>query len=421
MFWVQLQRPLVVFDDADIEAALPVLVNAIIQNAGQTCSAGSRLLVEQSVNVALTLAERAYFMERGEIRFSGPTADLLNRPDLLRSVFLTDVNASSVSVSEAYVATEEVALEVVGLSRSFGGNRAVDDVSFSVAAGEKAAILGSNGAGKTTLFNAITGDFPPTAGRIHFFGEDITALPPHPKRPFSTHRSCASITASACAAVSAKAVGEFFAKHPGTAPVAGPTPGATPSPVTADMRSPSHRATATSPLGEMARPSGPSPTTTLLPRSTKGAAPGAAPAGIKIPPRPKDAIGGAQFARDIAAQDHRQHLYEGHGRRDFAVLAAFQQPLEIRERRRRQCVCLPPALRQVAAERVAMLDEQIAAPGLHAAQDLFDLFVDDACGLVGVVAGVHEVFAEEHVLLALPRHRTDAIAHAPLPHHAPGP
>jgi len=55
----------------------------------------------------------------------------------------------------------------------------VDDVSLTVAAGEKYAILGSNGAGKTTLFNAITGDFPPSAGSIHFFGEDITALPPH--------------------------------------------------------------------------------------------------------------------------------------------------------------------------------------------------------------------------------------------------
>ena len=71
------------------------------------------------------------------------------------------------------------ALVLAGVSRVFGGLRAVDDVSFSVAAGEKAAILGSNGAGKTTLFNAITGDFPPTAGRISFFGEDITALPPH--------------------------------------------------------------------------------------------------------------------------------------------------------------------------------------------------------------------------------------------------
>ena len=66
-----------------------------------------------------------------------------------------------------------------GVTRAFGALRAVDDVSLSVAAGQKYAILGSNGAGKTTLFNAITGDFPPTAGRIYFFGEDITELPPH--------------------------------------------------------------------------------------------------------------------------------------------------------------------------------------------------------------------------------------------------
>src|SRR3954447_6803937 len=46
------------------------------------------ILVEQSVNVALTLAQRAYFMEKGEIRFHGPTAELLERPDVLRSVFL---------------------------------------------------------------------------------------------------------------------------------------------------------------------------------------------------------------------------------------------------------------------------------------------------------------------------------------------
>jgi branched-chain amino acid transport system ATP-binding protein len=71
------------------------------------------------------------------------------------------------------------ALVLDGVSRVFGALRAVDDVSLSVAAGEKAAILGSNGAGKTTLFNAITGDFLPTSGRIHFFGEDITLLPPH--------------------------------------------------------------------------------------------------------------------------------------------------------------------------------------------------------------------------------------------------
>ena len=71
------------------------------------------------------------------------------------------------------------ALRLDGVTRAFGALRAVDEVSLSVAAGQKYAILGSNGAGKTTLFNAITGDFPPTAGRIYFFGEDITELPPH--------------------------------------------------------------------------------------------------------------------------------------------------------------------------------------------------------------------------------------------------
>jgi len=46
------------------------------------------MIVEQSVNIALTLADRAYFMEKGEVRFSGKTKDLLKRRDLLRSVFL---------------------------------------------------------------------------------------------------------------------------------------------------------------------------------------------------------------------------------------------------------------------------------------------------------------------------------------------
>ncbi len=71
------------------------------------------------------------------------------------------------------------ALVLESVTRAFGALRAVDEVSLSVAAGQKYAVLGSNGAGKTTLFNAITGDFPPTAGRILFFGEDITALPPY--------------------------------------------------------------------------------------------------------------------------------------------------------------------------------------------------------------------------------------------------
>ena len=87
--------------------------------------------------------------------------------------------ASRMAASQGSSLLSGDALQLAGVSRTFGALRAVDDVTLSVAAGEKAAILGSNGAGKTTLFNAITGDHPPTAGRILFFGEDITELEPH--------------------------------------------------------------------------------------------------------------------------------------------------------------------------------------------------------------------------------------------------
>jgi branched-chain amino acid transport system ATP-binding protein len=71
------------------------------------------------------------------------------------------------------------ALELRGVTRMFGALAAISDVTLSVRPGERRAVLGSNGAGKTTLFNCITGDFPPTAGVIRFFGEDVTSFPPH--------------------------------------------------------------------------------------------------------------------------------------------------------------------------------------------------------------------------------------------------
>ncbi len=71
------------------------------------------------------------------------------------------------------------ALVLERVTRTFGALRAIEDVSLSVAAGERRALIGANGAGKTTLFNAVTGDFPPTAGTVRFFGEDVTTLPPH--------------------------------------------------------------------------------------------------------------------------------------------------------------------------------------------------------------------------------------------------
>jgi len=65
-------------------------------------------------------------------------------------------------------------LEVDGLSKAFGGVRAVDGVSFGVDTGEVVALIGPNGAGKTTCFNLINGQLRPDAGRIVLGGRDVT-------------------------------------------------------------------------------------------------------------------------------------------------------------------------------------------------------------------------------------------------------
>ncbi|NMN73153.1 ABC transporter ATP-binding protein [Rhizobium sp. 57MFTsu3.2] len=70
-------------------------------------------------------------------------------------------------------------LQVEGLGIDFGGLRAVNDVSFSLKAGEIVSVIGPNGAGKTTLFNMISGVYLPGRGRILLAGEDVTGLGPH--------------------------------------------------------------------------------------------------------------------------------------------------------------------------------------------------------------------------------------------------
>ena len=70
------------------------------------------------------------------------------------------------------------ALEVEGISKSYGGVAAVRDVSFQVAAGEIVALIGPNGAGKSTCFNMIMGQIPIDDGTIRIFGRVTTGLPP---------------------------------------------------------------------------------------------------------------------------------------------------------------------------------------------------------------------------------------------------
>jgi len=71
------------------------------------------------------------------------------------------------------------ALEVVQLTKGFGGVKAVDAISFTVYEGETVSIIGPNGAGKTTVFNLITQFYTPDAGTIHFYDHDISRARPY--------------------------------------------------------------------------------------------------------------------------------------------------------------------------------------------------------------------------------------------------
>lgn len=70
-------------------------------------------------------------------------------------------------------------MSIRGISKSFGGIRAVNNASFEIDKGTITALIGPNGAGKTTLFNIVAGFLRPDAGQVILNGQDVTGLPPH--------------------------------------------------------------------------------------------------------------------------------------------------------------------------------------------------------------------------------------------------
>jgi branched-chain amino acid transport system ATP-binding protein len=220
---------------AIVEQLLPIVRD--IREQGTTV-----ILVEQSVNLALTIAEHAYFMEKGEIRFNGPTSELLNRPDVLRSVFLegaskgtqengtngvatTSATTNGVTSPQSVPATvadvrapngngESVAPVRLGLdnvSKNFGGLAALTEVSLQAHAGEILGFLGPNGAGKTTMFDVISGFLTADRGTI-ILGEggdayDITKLHPAARsklglgRSFQDGRLFPNLTVTECISI----------------------------------------------------------------------------------------------------------------------------------------------------------------------------------------------------------------------------
>jgi ABC-type branched-subunit amino acid transport system ATPase component/sugar phosphate permease len=197
-----------------VEQLLPII--EVIRSQGTTV-----ILVEQSVNLALSLAQTAYFMEKGEIRFHGPTSELLERPDILRSVFLkgaatrTDAargplvpghlrgnGAVAVPATAAPATTARLpastgpadamaapALEARGLSVRFGGIQAVSDVTLVVAPAEIVGVIGPNGAGKTTLLDLISGFTRAERGLVRLGGIDVTRFGPDRRARLGLGRS----------------------------------------------------------------------------------------------------------------------------------------------------------------------------------------------------------------------------------------
>jgi ABC-type branched-subunit amino acid transport system ATPase component/ABC-type branched-subunit amino acid transport system permease subunit len=190
-----LMRPrLLMIDELSLGLA-PAVVGELLRFVDHLRDEGTTLVVvEQSVNVALEIADRAVFLERGRVRFSGPAAELLDRPDLLRSVFLgkaagtgtdgppapsADIAAggpATGATGDAGGGTHPPVLRATDLSVSFGGVRAVDGVSLDVDAGEIVGVIGPNGAGKSTLFDLLGGALPTDGGHVTLAGRDITAL-----------------------------------------------------------------------------------------------------------------------------------------------------------------------------------------------------------------------------------------------------
>ena len=225
---------LLMIDELSLGLA-PTVVEELLQTVRRIRDQGTpMILVEQSVNVALSVADRAYFMEKGEVRFEGPADDLLDS-DVVRSVFLegaasamgdggdtptatTRDKATGKKTTKERAATSAPAGETTGMPqvgerprgrpvleleeirKTFGGVIAVEGATFSLFEDEVLGVIGSNGAGKTTTFDLISGFLKADSGTIRLLGQDITDVPAHGRpwlglgRSFQDARLVGSLT-----------------------------------------------------------------------------------------------------------------------------------------------------------------------------------------------------------------------------------
>ncbi len=198
-------RPDVLMIDELSLGLAPTVVAELLDVVRRINESGTTVvIVEQSVNVALELAARAVFLEKGQVRFEGPTAELLARPDLLRSVFIEGRGpaaepkrrrgAASTTTAKATAnggAPQDPHPELVasGVVKRYGGITAVDSIDLTVRRGEIVGLIGHNGAGKTTFLDCLSGFTPLDSGRIRIRGVDVTDLQPPARAHLGLGRS----------------------------------------------------------------------------------------------------------------------------------------------------------------------------------------------------------------------------------------
>ncbi|MCE7009248.1 ABC transporter ATP-binding protein [Kibdelosporangium philippinense] len=143
------------------------------------------VLITHSMGVVADLADRVVVMYRGEVVEQGGVEDVLLRPShdytnrLLKAV--PRLGSGSRTAEEV---TEPV-LRIKNLVVSFGGQRAVDDVSFEIGKGEVLGLVGESGSGKTTAGRCAVGLQKPTEGAVELFGQDIARLSTRKMRPIA--------------------------------------------------------------------------------------------------------------------------------------------------------------------------------------------------------------------------------------------